>query len=258
MGEFIEMRKALMQEMAKPSSNIKNKKYYHGTNSEESGESILKDGINPPDLSLIRGSLRPVDGMVYITPNFRYASIYANLNKEYGSLRDNGIGYIFEIEGNDLVDVLPDEDTLGESIRKYYQEGLDGISKDLKGYLESSEFENLLKNVYPDEEEPHDTDSRYYESDYERWEDLINTDYFEIMTTKFGHGDDYDIFALLGKYLKTVLPDWVMLEFIELGGHIAHKGSLKPSRAWKMEKHKSGEWDGETLESFEKFSTRVL
>ena len=55
--------------MAIPRDEDKLKTYYHGTSTDKAAKSILKNGISVPDLTTRSGSLRPMEGKVYITPN---------------------------------------------------------------------------------------------------------------------------------------------------------------------------------------------
>ena len=108
----------LLSEMAAPSANILAKTYYHGTHDHAAAENILTNGIQPPDLSLRKGLLKPVVGKVYCTDKLGYAQIYAIGGDIAGSDVDirryiNKHGYIFVIPGSGLKDVQPDEDSIG-------------------------------------------------------------------------------------------------------------------------------------------------
>ena len=117
-------------EMAQPSEKEKSTRWYHGTSEKAKGESILKDGvIKAPDLSLRPNTwTRPVSGRTYVTPSINYVMSYmlgGNLaGDKYFEVGHHGeqkykkepFGYLFVINGNELTDVLPDEDAIGEQL----------------------------------------------------------------------------------------------------------------------------------------------
>jgi hypothetical protein len=116
--------KQFIAEMAAPRLEDKAKVYYHGTSKEVSISGIMKHGINPPDLTLTKKhNLTPVEGKVYITPDLRYAIIYCIGGDMLGSKwydpefkRNERYGYLVVIDGNNIKDIQPDEDGIGELI----------------------------------------------------------------------------------------------------------------------------------------------
>ena len=79
--------------------------YYHGTPKIDSGESILINGIKPPDLQNRKKQMTtPVEGKVYLTPHIDYAIIYCiGANMAGHSLpekwiNENPFGYLFIID----------------------------------------------------------------------------------------------------------------------------------------------------------------
>lgn len=114
-----------LKEMAMPRELDLKKTYYHGTSKDKLAQGILKKGINPPDLTTKKKTnLTPVEGKVYITSNLEYALIYALGANMIGSTslpdfmikkgEDNM--YLFVIDGKQLKDIQPDEDSVGEMI----------------------------------------------------------------------------------------------------------------------------------------------
>lgn len=110
-------------EMAAARNIDKNKTYYHGTPTEAAINGIIKNGITAPDLTDRKGFLKPVKGKVYLTPDLKYAITYclgANIlgheyyDKEFK--RSERYGYICVISGNELIDIQPDEDSVGEFV----------------------------------------------------------------------------------------------------------------------------------------------
>lgn len=98
----------------------KSKTYYHGTSKADAAQAILREGaIKPPDV-VTKSFLAPVKGRVYVTPTLAYAAIYAMGGSMAGTvlpekyMQGSPSGYLFVISGADLVDIQPDEDSVGE------------------------------------------------------------------------------------------------------------------------------------------------
>ena len=203
----------LLREMAVPSTDHSNTVYYHGTRSDEHAKSIMKDGaIKPPDLSDRSGPLRPVDGMVYITPSISYAQMYAlggnmaghgtsQLEEQHGRY-----GYVFAIAGKELSNIHPDEDSIGEMIHNKDIPWLDHMAR------------------YYLEEEPYDDEGQGlgYHSLYDA-----------VM------GGEFDAMATAGRYLVDVMSNEEKLSLIDMGADIAHEGPLKPMAVYRLDRRKS-------------------
>lgn len=198
-------------EMARPREEDISKKYYHGTSNTKFGESILKNGIKPPDLTLRKGKLKPREGKIYITSDLAYAQIYAiggdiagskHEPSEYELKNQGQYGYLFVINGKDLMDIEPDEDGVG----KYVYELLNKKEEDL-----SIHERNFLHNYV-----------NYLLTPKQK------------QKVKFG---EYEEWAHVGKKIipKLDLDDTFML--IDLPYvHIAHGGMIKPIEAWRINK----------------------
>lgn len=122
-----------LHEMALPRESDIKKTYYHGTGTDKAAKSILKQGIKPPDLTTKKkGLLTPVEGKVYITPILEYGLIYALGANMIGSetmldswkKKGEDTAYLFVIDGKQLKDIQPDEDSVGEMISKKKPEWL--------------------------------------------------------------------------------------------------------------------------------------
>lgn len=190
-------------EMAAPRSVDFQKTYYHGTDSEEAAKAILQNGIQPPDLSIRKNSmLRPIQGKVYLTPNIQYAIIY-------------GLGG--DMAGSDYPE-------------RYWH------SKSQYGYvfqISGSE----LKDIYPDE----DSIGEFVGKGNIPWlTDLAarNVAPSRLQKAKFG---EYAYWAAIGKQLMPKLTDWMKLDLIDKGAHIAHHGAIVPVHAWRIDKTKTKE-----------------
>ena len=199
--------------MAAPRQSDLERVYYHGTPKEENAKSIMTNGISTPDLSTRSGPLKPVEGKVYITPKISYASIYAIGGAMAGSevspwmLKDYGqYGYVFVIDGQQLKDIQPDEDSVGEMISNGEEDWLDDLARD------SLEYED-----YDDE-----------------GQDLgYNGLYDAVM------GGEYDAWASAGKIVLDSMTDGQKLELIDLGAHVAHTGNLMPKEVWRFDRNRT-------------------
>lgn len=266
-------RVAFRHMSAAPSVDLDPRKvYYHGTPSSRAGKSILRSGIEPPDLSTRRGPLRPVDGKVYLTSDLSYGIIYALGGDMAGSevrddfWRDTGEwGYLFVVPGRALKEVQPDEDSVGEMLEQ----------GKAPAWLEAL-AEEILTKRYPDE--PVNTGLRhdfdFYESmdaagraaffaDTGESPDTFdwNEDFFVLEDWLQGKGRRYnydhywdidnrnlydlvmegrpDAQAEAGKILLDEMDSKQELELIALGAHIAHEGKVIPAECWKIHKSKA-------------------
>ena len=109
--------------MATPSSTMRTQTFYHGTANSSSGLQILEQGlvIPPEEKTMQKNFMKPVVGKVYLTPSIQYAIIYALGGDMAGHdlppnwlVKEGRYGYLFQINGIDLEDVQPDEDSVGE------------------------------------------------------------------------------------------------------------------------------------------------
>ena len=232
-------------EMAAARAEDIKKTYYHGTSTVEAAKSILQTGIHTPDLKDRHGKLRPVEGRAYVTPFLEYAMVYALggpvvgenadwLKKEFGQY-----GYLFVVPGSEIKDLEPDEDSVGEILHdivsgyqthKNYDE-----SGDTDWLLELAEEE--LVNVFP-EDLGYGDEVEYSEPTDDG--DIMSSDPFEGMDMydRVRRYSEYGDLAAAGKYLIPKMTDEQRLQLIDMGCHVAHKGSLKPSECWKIDRDK--------------------
>lgn len=102
------------------SQQDQDKHYYHGTPTETAARSIAANGIVPPVLPKKKNFTTPVEDKVYLTSNIAYAQIYALGADAAGDSsgwfikRGEPYGYVFVVQGHDLQDVQPDEDSIGK------------------------------------------------------------------------------------------------------------------------------------------------
>jgi len=188
-------------EMAEPRPEDKSKKYYHGTSTKVAADGILKTGIQPPDLGNRKGQMTPVKGKVYLTPNLKYAVIYATGANMLGSelpesmIIKEPIGYLFVVYGKQLRDVQPDEDYIGELI------GMNSDHHKCPQWLHDMAKHALTPNQF----------RKVLEGEYAYW-------------------------AQAGKKLVKLMSDEQKLELVSLGASIAHGGAIIPDEAWEFDK----------------------
>lgn len=250
-------------EMALPTESIKAQRYYHGTASEAAAQIIIQEGIKPPDLELVgrkkNGYMTPVAGKVYITPDISYAQIYAiganvagdksyqvpyegnentfksviNFNPQsryYGRY-----GYVFVISGDQLSDVQPDEDSIGEFLNWILNDGHDKHRHIYTNNCMISAWndKHLVSNM--------------------KW---IASKYLADSTVAKIKDGWADYYAKGGKVLVKKMPDWMKLKMVEYGFHCAHTGPLMPTEVWQIDKTKIG-WLNKDGSNFFEIAKRV-
>ena len=139
---------------AKATAGQRGKTFYHGTASEADAKAIMAEGLAPPDLSGSNESLlRPVEGKVYLTPDPGYALIYAIGGNIVGSEvprsfieKDGRYGYVFLVRGEDLQDVQPDEDAIGEMLAD--NRAPDWLVRKAKAIMAPSTFRKVMEGDY--------------------------------------------------------------------------------------------------------------
>jgi hypothetical protein len=215
----------LISEMAKPLSKHLATTFYHGTSTHKAAKSIIKSGkIKVPDLKDRSGSLKPIDGFVYMTPDKSYAQIYALGGAMAGTdyflsgrgAKEDKYGFIFVINNKDLKDIQPDEDSVGELIAMVY-------AKKPSHWLISLAQDHLSDVTMGD--------LGYNVDDWIR-----DTSVFDLVID-----EEYEAFAAAGKELMKYLSDKQKLDIIDLGVHLANKGSVSFSEVWRLDKSKAKE-----------------
>lgn len=213
------MRWEEISEMAAPSDNMRSRAFYHGTPDTASANSIMEHGLKGVETQG-KGQLAPVAGKVYMTGDISYAIMYAlggNFTHAMMERKDfsDPYGYLFVIKGSDLVDVQPDEDSVGEYL---YQHGK--VTNGKSNYAYDAEYGF----------DPSTGD----QMDAKIWHNLrhsmTDTQFKKIMQGSYSH------YASGGKRALKAMPDWMKIELINRGAHIAHGGSIKPSECWRMKK----------------------
>lgn len=196
--------------------------YFHGAKTKKAAENIIQRGIQP-NLAAQNHLMSPYPNAIYVTPHIAYAQIYALgcacaehkipsfITKKYGQN-----GYVFVVAGSDLGEVQPDEDSIGEMVKRGEPRWLDRLAKE------------ALDDMRPDT-----IDDPYWAGDT-GLEEYFGQSVYEMM--KAG---DYAVWAFGGKTLVDMLSDEQKVELIRLGSHIANIGPVMPSECWEIPRKKS-------------------
>lgn len=137
-----------------PGADLKARVYYHGTTKLDAALSILRDGIQPQSVMTPKAQMAPVQGRVYLTPNLSYAMIYALGGDMAGSefspqmleFRGGAYGYVFALRGDELRDIQPDEDSIGEWV--YNKDGPSWLKYLAQRYLTPRQYQKVLEGEY--------------------------------------------------------------------------------------------------------------
>jgi hypothetical protein len=201
-----------LYEMATPTDNIMSKEYYHGVYKPSMAQYILENGIVPPAKKR-SGYFAPVRGMVYLTPDIKYALYYAKgLDNKQHLIR---YGFIFVVPGNELKDIYPDEDSIAKLMIDYVH----------LLYKEQDTKAGYITGVKPQDD--------VISSICERMFKLL--DEAEILHLRFG---PVKFYAGIGKKILKALTNEDIINIIEQGDAIAHKGFVKPSSVYVIDKRK--------------------
>jgi len=215
--------------MAKPSSSILEKTYFHGTSTFKAAKSIAQDGkiipanlVDPLGYKAARGIQKPIEGRSYLTTDIAYALVYALAGDvaghEFDSKRKNNIedpyGFVFEISGRELTDVQPDEDGVGQVVADM---------------LRKKNGQSLLYKFAPSDE-----------LKMSMWK-LINKHLTSKEEQKLVVGFDNDE-TRIGKKMLKYMSDEDKIEMIEAGVHVGHLGAVIPSKVYVVKKSRSADF----------------
>jgi len=230
--------------------------FYHGTSDESAAQAILAGGIQPreitmPDKAKSRGFLAPARGRVYLTPDVRYAAIYALGGDIFGSKGPKGFyddkspyGYIFALQGSEISgDVVPDEDSIGEMLSQHYQylnarkslPDAEAAKPDPR-YPKSHLFrlEHIQRRIEYGSKKP------INQPDVPRSvQDNLHTIVDRYLTPKQRENitaDEIATQAMIGKKLQKYLSTETVKWMLDHGAHAAHLGAIFPTRAWRFKK----------------------
>lgn len=226
-------------EMAQPSETVRGKTYWHGTDTLKAAESIMKNGLDPAHTDTKYGDAqplgRPVKDHVYLTSKLDYAVIYALGGDMVGTMKDHPhsdaemkiyrkdpYGYVFEFDGKDLVDVQPDEDSVGELLGNY-----------ARALRETPTRGPRTSPLDP----PHQRERVKFETK-ELLDAVIRAWKRVKPAMKVALKRDpwrYDNWIKSGKQALEGMTDADKLLFLDYS-HVAHRGLVKPQRAYRFSK----------------------
>jgi hypothetical protein len=239
-----QLQEALTEMATRPDESMHAQTFYHGTSSTKLAKSILKNGLQPPELAGRKSFLTPVQGMVYLTPDISYALIYAaggnyigsksfqmpyrgENKKEFERVLKNRAGeidrygYIFAVEGSALEAVQPDEDAVGELFHYI----LDG--RDPNPAYTEPEFMRAWNALKTDATWFNRFKSHMSWNTTDRQQDQIK----DGMMAYYAAG---------GKRAIKTMSDDMKAYLCSIGLHVAHQGALTPTACWQFDKTKIG------------------
>jgi hypothetical protein len=231
-----------LDEMAQPTETMRQQRYYHGVGSTTAAESIIQEGLKGQETQ--RKSLAaPIKGRVYMSASLRYAIIYAlGGNYDHAMLESeqkmadgmiDPFGYVFVIEGKDLVDVQPDEDSVGEFLShnsKPVQEPWLSRTGQPLTQADGQPIMRTLRYRCAITDDKVGASIWYYIEDH-----LTDNQKKRILDGEVSY------MAAGGKRVLKAMPDWMKVELINRGAHVAHGGAIRPSECWKIQKNRLNE-----------------
>jgi hypothetical protein len=209
-------------EMATPRPQHLAAVYYHGTPTETAARGILANGIDPAHTELKyagneKSIAKPQPNRIYITRDLSYAMVYAIGGNLAGSDVSRDIPkygqycFLFEIPGQHLLDIVPDEDSIGEMLCQwwnpdYYRRHHPRLWERDAEVKIMHELSALARRKLTDAQQ-----RRVQDGEYEYW-------------------------IKAGKRLLPLLTDDQLLRIIDVGAHVAHQGVLHPSKCWRLDR----------------------
>lgn len=219
-----------------PSADLCARVWYHGTSHESWAIEILRNGLLPNDVTLVkkqprRGAMTPVQGRVYLTSSVAFAQIYAiganvaghrvvGWEKEH-SKPDRRYGYLFEVDGGALCDIEPDEDVVGYAV--YLAHEALRLGKNLDDYAQWSDWPGVPLKLASDR-----ALAARILSLGERW--MTGVQFRKAIAGEYGG------WSAGGKRMIPKLDEETRLLLASAGGNVAHAGGLMPKAAWKIDK----------------------
>jgi len=222
---------------AAPSTAMRARRYFHGTQTLAAANAILRDDVIKPGVepqakrTKASGWQTPVAGKTYVTASLEYATIYALGGHFMGYkppswIKTDLTGFLFVVDGAELVDVQPDEDSIGAML--------------------SARNSILIQRA-----NPHLTPYEIKDPAAPDWLDVLARRYVSNgVYLRAVHGESVWQ-TRAGHTLLRRLTDAQKLELIELGAHVAHTGPLRFSQAWKIDKRRSAELAQDASNFFE-------
>jgi hypothetical protein len=193
---------------AVPTPDLNTKTWYHGTTKADFARDIYLNGLKPPEIDHPKRHMAPIPGRVYLTHDLSYAMIYALGANMVGDKLINTYwtdqlskpggryGYVFSVRGDDLKDIYPDEDSIGELVTQ------------------------LLRDKTL---EPH-------------WlRSLAQQRCTDLQLESLRQGDSMTQ-ARVGKKLLKFMSLDLVIGLIRRGTHISHVGNVPISKCWRYDR----------------------
>lgn len=220
-----------------PPAELRGRVYYHGTPVAVWGQRILRTGrIEPREMTKVlkqtKAFTTPVRGKVYLTPSREQAVVYALWDRP--GVPEGRYGYIFEIPGDALQDVEPDEDVVGM---------MAAAGLDVERYRWLTTWNILHPAVGAMSDDDLAAVGRLAEKH-------LSTGKLDKLSEH-----EYVYYAYAGKKLLPRLPKRIRAKLLEAGAAVAHSGPIRFTKAWRLPKTLP-HWKYEDYK-FDEFARRV-
>lgn len=189
----------LFPKIAAPADSLSQLEFYHGNYNQDAVKPILTSGLEGRE-EQGKSMLSPVKKGVYLASDFKYAMVYAlganMIGREFTpfNITEQPYGYIYTVTKENLKDVSPDEDGIGELVWRIYE----GVETNL-----GSGDCFTLKRIAEDVATPN-------------------------QLTRLKDGQ-YSYFAAVGKKIIPLLPDNLKIRMIQTGISFFNLGRTKVS-----------------------------
>ena len=203
----------------KVTDEFKNRFYYHGTYKRSNAQNIQQSGCLIPGRSSYFGEYKPIDGMVYITPDPRIGILYSfgyttleeweglnmpqSFQNEYGQ-------YICIIDGKNLRDIRPDEDFMAFALHECF---VDRYSRENRKYSTPDELDIMTEEHWNNAKSYIDSNNVFNRNDIKKYSRNNCTGLFEFCLKK-------------SKVWISKMTDSETEFWLKTGCSIAHKGNL--------------------------------
>lgn len=195
----------IITEIVKPSQQLQSSILYHGTPTKAGYQGIIQQGLKVDPAVIAQKykgqeNFAPLPG-VYLTKEFGNAVRYSFMSNvpdeqyaDYNKQEPNG--YVFEFSGQELSGVTPDEDELGNFVKKL------AITKNLPPKL------SRISAAIP----------------------------AQIKTALQQPNVSFETIAMAGKWVVNLLNDATIQYLMKQYGNVVNYGGIKPSAVWIIPK----------------------
>lgn len=202
-----------------PPRRARAKTYYHGIHPDLVEQVLASGEIRPRADTGVRESgtrqwLEPRPGKVYLTPSARMAWKYTDM--------DPGVEVVVAVDGDDLVDIEPDEDNVGALVYTAGWGKVPGSSTSPEGFEEDVEAALWKKRS----DGPGFRQTPLAQEVLSIAQSVLTKAQWEAMTGE-RRGDQLAMLAKVGKKVLPHLPDRLAARIIQMGSNIAHDGPVR-------------------------------